>query len=1194
MNLKKEKSRHMQQSKRPLKALLLALPLLFLIMAGTAAASAQGANAVKRVTLNLAKVPIKEFFDELKAQTGLNFFYSSELARDVPTVTLRCQDESVDRVLSTVFEGTDYTYKVESNFVTVKKSHDGRQRTISGRVADSEGQPLPGASVYVKNTESRTITDANGFFTLNIPQGAKTATVSFIGMKTRDVSVSGSGKLNIRMEDSQNVVDEVVVTGYGNTLKGNYTGAMTKLKADDIMLAGASSIDQMLQGVVPGMLVQQETGMVGASPKIRVRGTSSLLGSQNPVWVVDGVIQHDPQPFNSDDNTKFSVDADDISRLAGNAISWLNPNDIESITVLKDASATAIYGSEAANGVIVITTKKSTAGKVGVSYSGDFSIGQRPSYGLYNQMNSAELMEFSRQMYEDRVQYPSTVLPIGYAGIMQQYLDKKIDKTEFDHLYQKMAGQNTDWFSLLFRNSFSQKHSVSISGGSEQVQNRTSLGYTGEDGEAKGNSSRLFTATSNTTMNLLDNRLIINVLLKGSWRKTKGFAYGVNPFTYAYGTSRAIPAYNEDGTLYYHDRWADEESTVIHGKNSYNYNILNELANTGSENNTKTWGATVDLKFKLLPCLEYQGLFSYSSSSADTKQYATERSFYASSLRGYEYGAYESSAEEFGYSRMPFGGLLETGLTDVSSVTIRNAIVYDNLFRNLHRLTAQLGIETNSTRTKGDTNKRYGYLRDRGETFAELPLTYYDPTTENTYDNPFVRGEGTVLNKKNNKLSEYLSAAYTFDNRYVVNGSVRLDASNRFGQDKNKRFEPAWSLGVKWRAASESFMQSRLPWVNNLDFIASYGYQGNSVETVSPYLIAKDGGVNEYYNAYVLNISSLPYPDLGWEKTKTWNFGVDASFLNGRLNFTLNWFRKVSSVLSSRNIPWENGVGTAIVDGGELANTGYDFVVNVIPIRTKDFLWQLSLNTSVTNNEVSKNQRVNTLNDYLDGSAVVDGEAFSTFYSYKFAGLDPENGSPTFENMDVEDAETPLAYLVKSGKYTPDFSGGLNTMLKYKNWSLYALFAIQWGGHSRLPSLYDTSSNYGVPTPEQNVSRDLASRWRKTGDETNIPSIPTADAYIDLPTTATVASSEARLYDMYNKSDQRVAKTDFIRCRSLSLSYDFSQELLKPIGIKRLVLKASMTNPFMWTRDKKWNGIDPETGSWPTRRITSLSLQVMF
>ena len=449
------------------------------------------------------------------------------------------------------------------------------------------------------------------------------------------------------------------------------------------------------------------------------------------------------------------------------------------------------------------------------------------------------------------------------------------------------------------------------------------------------------------------------------------------------------------------------------------------------------------------------------------------------------------------------------------------------------------------------------------------------------------------MNKIDNKLSEYVSAVYTYDGRYVLNASARLDASNRFGQDKNKRFAPTWSVGVKWRVATERFAKN-LWWLNNLDLIASYGSQGNAVETVSPYLIAKDGGVNEYYNAYLLNISSLPYPDLGWEKTKTYNFGVDAALLDGRLNFTVNYFKKISDVLSSRNIPRENGMENAVVDGGEMTNTGYDFVINVIPVRTKDFTWQLSLNTSVTKNEVNKNQRINTLNDYLEGSAVVDGEAFSTFYSFKYDGLNDENGTPEFAYMDVLNGTSPLDYLVKSGKFTPDFSGGLNMMFKYKNWSLYALFNVQWGGHARLPKLYDTDSNYGIPTPEQNVSRDLARRWRNAGDKTNIPSIPTSEAYINLPATASVASTERRLYDMYNNSDLRVASTDFIRCRSLALSYEFSQKWLSRIAAQRFVIKASMTNPFMWVSDSKWDGLDPETGDWPARRVTSLSLQVMF
>ena len=1182
------------QLRKLFKIMRLSVILLFIGMHLTFA----NVGAQSKVTIEHQFVTYQELFTQIQKQTGLTVVYSNnELNKDKKIQAGFVQMELKD-VLDKVLAGTNLSYEFMDEFVILKViMKDEKKKTVSvtGKVVDEKNMALPGVTVMVKDLKLGTTTGPDGRYVLTIPKVDNILLVfSFVGMHTQEVKYTGQDSVNVVMKDDIEVLEDVVVTGYGNMSKGNYTGAATTMKAEDIMMAGVSSIDQMLQGVVPGMLVQQGTGMVGASPKIRVRGVSSLLGSQEPVWVVDGVIQRDPQPFNSEDNTKFSVDADDISQLAGNAISWLNPNDIESITVLKDASATAIYGSEAANGVIVITTKKANVGKVSVAYSGDFSIGQRPRYGLYNQMNSQEMMEFSQEMYEDRVSYPSKVLSIGFAGLLQSYLNKEISKKEFDQQYEKMATTNTDWFDLLFQNSFSHKHSLSLAGGSEKIQNRTSLGYTDETGEATGNKVTLLTATSNTTVNLMNNKLIVNLLLKGTWRKVKGFAYDVDPFSYAYNTSRVIPMYSEDGSLYYHEKWANESSTVINNKTSYLYNIQNELDNTGSENNTKTWGTTLDVKWNILPGLDYQGLVSYSSSSADVKKYATERSFYIASLRGYDYGVYESSAPEFAYTRLPFGGLLETGLTDVSTVTVRNALVYDHMFEDIHRLTLQLGVETNSSKTRGTTSKRYGYLKDRGETFIKLPLTYSDLAWEgDLLDNDLAQGEAMVLNKIDNKLSEYISAVYTYDGRYVLNASARLDASNRFGQDKNKRFAPTWSVGVKWRVAAERFAKN-LWWLNNLDLIASYGFQGNAVESVSPYLIAKDGGVNEYYNAYLLNISSLPYPDLGWEKTKTYNFGVDAALLDGRLNFTVNYFKKISDVLSSRNIPRENGMKNAVVDGGEMTNTGYDFVINVIPVRTKDFTWQLSLNTSETKNKVNKNQRINTLNDYLEGSAVVDGEAFSTFYSFKYNGLNDENGTPEFAYMDVLNGASPLNYLVKSGKFTPDFSGGLNMMFKYRNWSLFALFNVQWGGHARLPKLYDTDNNYGIPTPEQNVSRDLALRWRKVGDKTNIPSIPTSEAYIDLPATASVASTERKLYDMYNNSDLRVANTDFIRCRSLSLSYEFNQKWLSRIAAQRFVIKASMTNPFMWVSDSKWDGLDPETGNWPARRVTSLSLQVMF
>ena len=356
------------QLRKLFKIMRLSVILLFIGMHLTFA----NVGAQSKVTIEHQFVTYQELFSQIQKQTGLTVVYSNnELNKDKKIQAGFVQMELED-VLDKVLAGTNLGYEFMDEFVILKVvTKDEKKKTIqvSGKVVDEKNMALPGVTVMVKDLKLGTTTGSDGRYVLTIPEVDNIFLVfSFVGMHMQEVKYAGQDSINVVMKDDVEVLEDVVVTGYGNMSKGNYTGAATTMKAEDIMMAGVSSIDQMLQGVVPGMLVQQGTGMVGASPKIRVRGVSSLLGSQEPVWVVDGVIQRDPQPFNSEDNTKFSVDADDISQLAGNAISWLNPNDIESITVLKDASATAIYGSEAANGVIVITTKKANVGKVFVAY----------------------------------------------------------------------------------------------------------------------------------------------------------------------------------------------------------------------------------------------------------------------------------------------------------------------------------------------------------------------------------------------------------------------------------------------------------------------------------------------------------------------------------------------------------------------------------------------------------------------------------------------------------------------------------------------------------------------------------------------------------------------------------------------------------------------------------------------------------
>lgn len=1074
-----------------------------------------------------------------------------------------------------------------------------RQGYIIGKVQDRNGVALPGVAVMIKGTSIGTTTNQVGNYELNL-KGHKSGGVivfSCLGYTAQEINYNGQTHLNVTLQDDAEMINEVVVTGYGNYNRSEYVGAVTQIKAEDILIPGEATIDQMLQGVIPGMSVLNTTGKVGGTPKIRIRGTSTILGNQEPLWVVDGVIQTNPVPI-PNDASPISGDMEDLAQTAGNAISWLNPADIETITVLKDAASTAIYGSQAANGVIVITTKKASGGGLSVNYSGTVTVNQRPSYGLYDMMNSQEWMQFQQEMYQDRNSYTQDILPIGYGGLVQKLQNKEITKEQFDEEFRKMEYMNTDWFDLLFRTAVSHNHNVSVSASGEKVQSRFSIGVNDTQGDAKGNDQTQFTASSNTTYRP-NTKLSIDLSLNGSYRKVNDFAFGADPYDYAMNTTRAIPAYDEDGGYYYHEKYGASSHSFAN-RYYYNYNILNELENTGSQSTTQTFQSNLSLRWDFLEHFQFQGDVSMSFAGVDMKSWATEYSNYIASIRGYEYGeVLPNSAEELA-SPLPYGGLLNTQHNSTFNWTARGAFVYNNTFKEKHRLTMNLGFQMTSNKTDGFTNMRYGYLRFRGETYANVPTTITPmPGVANSMQTTLhedMKNGSSVVNTISNQLSEYFTAVYSYDDRYVVNINARLDASNRFGQDQNKRFNPTFSLGGKWRIGEEPFMDFADNWYDMFDISFSYGWRGNAVTAVSPYLIAKDGGLHTYFHQYYLTIQSLPYPDLGWERTRDINLGVSFSFFKGRLSADFNYYDKYSSVLSSHDIPVEYGDVNAYIDGSIMKNRGYEFIISATPVRTEDWTWSLSFNTSHERNSVENNNRINSPEDYLSGAAIVPGMAYGTFWAFDFAGLDHETGRPTFNGTEESQADF-KDFLVVGGCTEPDLYGGINTSLRYKSFHLRAAFAVSFGAQGWLPSFYASS---GMPRPESNVPRYMFNRWRQPGDEehTTIPSIPAGNPN-DLYTTLYYgddgkSSYYSSIYEMYNKSTARIASTDFLRCRSISLQYDLPKNFVNRIGLMNAYVTASLTNPFVVAFDKRWEGRDPETMTWPARRTFSISLNLSF
>lgn len=1192
---------------------------LFFCIGGISVAISAQELAERKVTINMKDALARTVLAQLRVQSGALFAFEETIIDRNSRVTLSHKNAPLEKVVKDFCKQLGLQYVFKKNMVLIFPKEVNVISVsdwvaLSGSVLDENGEPMVGVAVYAPMSNLGTVTDVDGKFQLRLKE-QELVTFNFIGYQSVSYKVTAAlaaNPLTVKLSQDNNSLEEVVINGYQSINKGRYVGAITQVNVDDVRIAGELSIDQMLQGAVPGMSVQMNSGQVGTAAKIRVRGTSTLLGNQEPLWVVDGVIQHDPFPMQEGDNA-LAADADNLKLIAGNCISWLNPNDIETMTVLKDASATAIYGSKAANGVIVITTKRSKASKMSVSYNGTYTIGQKPSYGLYDLMNSQEKMQLSKEIYEEKLKFSGEVTPIGYEQLMAQLQGKQISYDQFVQAFRKYETVNTDWFDLLFRNSFSHSHGVSINGGNQNISTRLSLNYSETKGEAIGNDVNQYSFHSNTSFRFFNNRVLLTVGLSGSQRDAKGFAYGVDPFTYASSTSRTIPAFNEDGTYYYHLKSATSSflgNNVFSqtGNRYYNYNILNELDNTGSKTSTKNMAVNFDLDVKIGKGFSWKGVYAYSVASSQQKQWATEFSNYITQIRGYNYGdeRVQPGSKLESSSYLPHGGLLQTTSMNNRNYTFRNSLVYDQLFNKVHSVTFSLGIEATSEYNEGFSNKKYGYLLNRGQRYASVvpPLYTYGvsailPTDANKLLEEMRTGSSNT-DQENNFLSEYFTGVYSYDGRYVVNFNARVDASNRFGQDAKKKFRPTWSIGAKWRLGNERFMEN-LPFINALDLSGSYGYQGNSVETVSPYLIAQEGGEFMGTGIYTLQINSLPYPNLGWEKTRTWNVGADVSLLGGRLSFAVNVFNKTSDVLNGNNLPPENGVTTAPVFGTQMRNYGYDLSVSLIPIQTKDFTWQLSMNTGVTHNKVDQDNVVYTIADYINGTALLSGIPYGTLWSFQFNGLDPEDGKPLFKNLEIPSTDDFTQFLVNSGTIEPDFTGGIFTRLSYKGWSLQGNFSVSFGGRKRLPALYSVDgTNYGLPLPEINSSRKLINRWRQPGDEnsTIYPSLPTKEktavngnGSLILPLDP---SDRYDRYTAYNNSDIRVAESDFIRCRQIALNYQFQRSLLQHIGMNNLQLGISLSNPFLIAFDKKWDGYDPETGGWPARKTVSMTLNASF
>ena len=1186
---------------------------------------------LQRISVNLEDVSVVTLIKELKRQTGLDFLYNVDEVTRNGNVSVSVKDVTVEEVLKASLSEKGLGFSIVNDVIVIKPLEGGvvaQQEelvVIKGVVKDEGGEPLPGVTVMVAGTTVGVTTNANGEFSLVKPTGSNEVklVLSFVGMKSQTIVWKGQELLNVVMEEDTYALEQVnvVKTGYQNIDKRHLTSAVTSVKASDVLVPGMTSIDQALEGRIPELALMMNSGEVGATPRIRVRGTSTLVGNREPLWVLDGFILRDPVNVSNED-----LNNPDYINIIGNAIAGINPQDIERIDVLKDAAATALYGTRAANGVIVVTTKRGAIGKPRFSYYHTSKLTRRPRYTdkAINLMNSQERVQFGKELADIHYKFPANMPLVGYEGALYRLQTGQLDFAGFQEEVKRNETVNTDWFDLLTRDAYSQDHTLSVSGGTDNLRYYVSMAYNRENGVSRSTYSERYTTMANMDITFND-KLQMYFKLNANIQKRNNLADELNLMDYAYNTTRALPAYNSDGTLYYYDR--SGYGGLNRASNLFSFNILNEIENSYNKYNGNSVTATLDLRYDVIDGLEVEVAGDYTRSSTLQEKWWGEKSHYVTRLRNAEYGETPPVGNE-GYCYLPYGGMLTTINTINEGYTFRLQANYTKFFGedNKHMITALGGFEMVGSNTYAITDKTRGFQRDRGLKYtvglANLDdYPYYKAWLNgldmDAYGNTTTSPNRSISNGISHQMSGYLTFSYSFNNHVILNANARVDASNKFGDKSNDKMLPVWSFSARWN--SKENLTRSVNWINDLSLRASLGIQGNMLDTESPNTILEQGAYDQLYEQNVSTISRYPNPNLRWEKTRTWDLGLEGTLLNYRLMFELSYYYKMTEdAFTTVQVSSVNGVpgNSYMMNGGDVRNSGGSVYISGSPIQTKDWEWRLSANYSVNFNEVTSGtvQRY-SYTDYLSGNAVVDGEAVSTFYSYKFLGLDPVSGAPRFRDYeerqhllagkDIEDVVKMV--MVKSGQRDPKFTGSFSTSLRYKTWSLSANFSYSLGAKNRLFKMYGPIMS-GV-SAENNIRKEFIDRWQTPGDEkiTNVPVIMSesneyyyrySQHFSNNATSYNIVNFASSVWDMYDYADIRVVKANYLKCSSLAMYYNFDEKLLKKTPFSNAMIGLSALNLFSWT-SKEMKGQDPSQAGFAEPNLSvrpsySLTLSVTF
>lgn len=1068
-----------------------------------------------------------------------------------------------------------------------------QNKTIHGTViSEEDGEPVIGAFVTVQGqTKLGTLTDLDGNFVLpNVPQSAKNLVISFMGYQ--DAVIPVQDNVRVALKADTEMLESAVVTGMTQMDRRLFTGSAAKIDAEEAKISGMADISRSLEGRVAGVSVQNVSGTFGTAPKIRVRGATSIYGSSKPLWVVDGVIMEDVVEVDAED-----LSSGDANTLISSAIAGLNSDDIESFDILKDGSATSIYGARAMAGVIVVTTKKGRSGHSSITYNGEYTMRMKPSYSEFNIMNSQDQMAVYQELEQKGwLNYArlANASDSGVYGKMYQMMTEidpytgqfalaNTDEARANYL-RAAEYRNTDWFDKLFTYNIQHNHSVSMSGGTDKGSYYASMSIMDDQGWTLQSKVRRYTANLNTSYKVTD-RITLNMISNASYRSQRAPGtlgstldtvsgqvrreFDINPYSYAINTSRAL------------------DPDVFYTRNYAPFNILHELENNYLDLDVINVRFQGELKWKITNHWDVSALAAakYSSTSRehyildDSNQALAYRAGYTTTIRDSNPYFYTDPDVPFALPEtvLPVGGIFQSTDNKMFGWDMRVASNYTRTFNKIHTINAYAGMEINSVDRHAKWNRGWGMQFSMGEIANYNYKVFKKGTEENSQ-------YFTLDNTHERRQAFFGTFTYGLLNRYSINGTLRYEGSNRLGKARSARWLPTWNVSGRWNIIDEPWMRNVQPALSHAALKLSYSLTAES----GPSWVTNSHVVIESYNPWRnnardketgLEVGSLANPDLTFEKKHEFNVGVELGFLDNRINFTGDWYTRNNFDLIA--VTNTQGIGGELTKYGNVASMksdGFELSLTSTNLRTRDFKWTTNIIYSHSHNLITKLYTTKRVIDLISGTGFgLEGYPNHSIFSIPFKGLN-EEGLPTFLDQDgkvsVSDiyfqtnASNPknIEFLEFSGVSDPTDVGSIGNTFEWKGFRLNVFITGSFGNVVRLDPVFRSSYSDLVSMP-----KEFKNRWVVPGDEATT-TIPVIASRIQTHNDSHLNYA----YNAYNYSTERIASGDFVRLKEISLSYDLPKKAVQKMGLNSLAVKLQATNLCLLYADSKLNGQDPE------------------